>query len=67
MKKLPKLYKNEKSNPIDNNKKVCYLKEESSPQLKVEETLKAYSHLFLSTLNEIVDVIDNLEDNQTDD
>lgn len=28
---------------------------------KIEETLKTYSHLFLSTLNEIVDVIDNLE------
>ena len=34
---------------------------------KIEETLKTYSHLFLSTLNEIVDVIDNLEDNKTDD
>ena len=34
---------------------------------KIEETLKTYSHLFLSTLNEIVDVIDNLEDDKTDD
>lgn len=28
MKKLPKLYKNENSKPLDNNKKYCYLKEE---------------------------------------
>lgn len=27
---------------------------------KVEETLKTYAHLFLSTLDEIIDVIDNL-------
>ena len=28
---------------------------------KIEETLKTYSHLFSSTLNEIVDVIDSLQ------
>lgn len=28
MKKLPKLYKNEISKPLNNNKKYCYLKDE---------------------------------------
>lgn len=30
---------------------------------KVEETLKTYSHLFTSTLDEVVAVIDNLDNN----
>ena len=30
-------------------------------------TLKTYSHLFISTLDEIINVIDTLEDNKTDD
>lgn len=34
---------------------------------KVEETLKTYSHLFISTLNEIINVIDTLEGEKTDD
>ncbi|NLL01785.1 MAG: site-specific integrase [Mollicutes bacterium] len=34
---------------------------------KIEETLKTYAHLFLSSLDEIVDVIDKLEDDKTDD
>lgn len=34
---------------------------------KVEETLKTYSHLFTSTLDEVVAVIDNLDNNKTDD
>ena len=34
---------------------------------KVEETLKTYSHLFTSTLAEVVAVIDNLDNNKTDD
>ena len=34
---------------------------------KVEETLKTYSHLFTSTLDEVVAVIDNLENNKTED
>ena len=34
---------------------------------KIEETLKTYSHLFISTLDEIINVIDTLEDNKTDD
>lgn len=34
---------------------------------KVEETLKTYSHLFTSTLDEVVVVIDNLDNNKTDD
>ena len=34
---------------------------------KVEETLKTYSHLFISTLDEVVAVIDNLDNNKTDD
>lgn len=33
----------------------------------IEETLKTYSHLFISTLDEIINVIDTLEDNKTDD
>ena len=34
---------------------------------KVEETLKTYSHLLTSTLDEVVAVIDNLDNNKTDD
>lgn len=34
---------------------------------KVEETLKTYAHLFTSTLDELVAVIDNLDNNKTDD
>ena len=34
---------------------------------KVEETLKTYLHLFTSTLDEVVAVIDNLDNNKTDD
>ena len=34
---------------------------------KVEETLKTYSHLFTSTLDDIVAVIDNLDNNTTQD
>ena len=34
---------------------------------KVKETLRAYSHLFTSTLDEVVAVIDNLDNNKTDD
>lgn len=34
---------------------------------KVEETLKTYSHLFTSTLDEVAAVIDNLDNNKTDD
>ena len=34
---------------------------------KVEETLKTYSHLFTSTLDEVVAVIDNLDNNKTED
>lgn len=34
---------------------------------KVEETLKTYSHLFTSTLDEVVAVIVNLDNNKTDD
>lgn len=34
---------------------------------KIEETLKTYSHLFISTLDEIINVKDTLEDNKTDD
>ena len=34
---------------------------------KIEETLKTYSHLFISTLDEIINIIDTLEDNKTDD
>ena len=34
---------------------------------KVEEILKTYSHLFTSTLDEVVAVIDNLDNNKTDD
>lgn len=34
---------------------------------KVEETLKTYSHLFTSTLDEVVTVIDNLDNNKTED
>lgn len=32
-----------------------------------EAILKTYSHLFISTLDEIINVIDTLEDNKTDD
>lgn len=34
---------------------------------KVEETLITYSHLFTSTLDEVVAVIDNLDNNKTED
>ena len=34
---------------------------------KIEETLNTYTHLFNSALNEVVSVIDNLENNKTDD
>ena len=34
---------------------------------KVEETLKTHSHLFTSTLDEVVAVIDNLDNNKTND
>ena len=34
---------------------------------KIEKTLKNYSHLFISILDEIINVIDTLEDNKTDD
>ena len=34
---------------------------------KVEETLKTYSHLFTSTLDEVIAVIDNLDNNKTED
>lgn len=34
---------------------------------KIEETLKTYSHLFTSALDEVVAVIDNLDNNKTDD
>lgn len=34
---------------------------------KAEETLKIYSHLFTSTLDEVGAVIDNLDNNKTDD
>lgn len=34
---------------------------------KVKETLKTYSHLFTSTLDEVGAVIDNLDNNKTDD
>ena len=34
---------------------------------KIEETLKAYSHPFTSTLDEVVAVIDNLDNNKTED
>ena len=34
---------------------------------KIEETLKTYLHLFISTLDEIINVIDTLEDKKTDD
>ena len=34
---------------------------------KIEETLKTYSHLFISTLDEIINVIDTLEDDKTED
>lgn len=34
---------------------------------KVEETLMTYSHLFTSTLNEAVAVIENLDNTKTDD
>lgn len=33
MKKLPKLFKNEIDKPLNNNKKYCYLKEETSEQV----------------------------------
>lgn len=32
---------------------------------KVEETLKTYSHLFTSTLDEVVAIVDNLDNNKT--
>ena len=34
---------------------------------KINETLNAYSHLFTNTLNKVVDIIDNLDNNRTDD
>ena len=34
---------------------------------RIEETLKTYSLLFISTLDEIINVIDTLEDKKTDD
>ena len=34
---------------------------------KVEETLKTYLHLFTSTLDEVVAIIDNLDNYKTDD
>ena len=34
---------------------------------KIDETLNTYSHLFTSTLDEVVAVIDNLDNNKTDD
>lgn len=34
---------------------------------KIEETLKTYSQLFTSTLYEVVALIDNLDNNKTDD
>lgn len=34
---------------------------------KFEETLKIYSHLFTSKLDEVVAIIDNLDNNKTDD
>lgn len=34
---------------------------------KIEETLKSYSHLFISTLDQVISVIDKLDDNKTDD
>lgn len=42
MKKLPKIFQNEFTKPINNNKKVCYLKEEEDASInklssKVEE------------------------------
>lgn len=33
---------------------------------KVEETLKNYSHLYTSTLDEVVALIDNLDNNKID-
>ena len=30
---------------------------------KIEETLKTYSHLFISTLDQVISVIDKLDDN----
>ena len=34
---------------------------------KIEETLNTYSHLFISTLDQVISVIDKLDDNKTDD
>lgn len=33
---------------------------------KIEETLKTYSHLFIRTLDKIINVMNDLEDNKTD-
>ena len=34
---------------------------------KIEETLNTYTHLFGSALNSVVNVIDNLDNNKTED
>ena len=44
-----------------------FLKPKEKKGYKIEETLKTYSHLFTSTLDEVVAVIDNLDNNKTDD
>ena len=38
-----------------------------SEHTKIEETLKIYSHLFISTLDKIINVIDTLGNSKTDD
>ncbi len=48
MSKLPKLYKNQESNPIDHNCKIYYIKEEENNTESIEEVLQnifnGYSH-----------------------
>ena len=47
MSKLPRLYKNENSNPIDHNRKIYYIKEEipiESNEEVLSKIFNGYSH-----------------------
>lgn len=42
MKKLPKIFQNEFNKPINNNKKVCYLKEEEQINNRLSSKVEEY-------------------------
>lgn len=46
MKKLPKLYRNNISKPIKNNKEVCYLNKEEVRQIPIQSIEETISEIF---------------------